>query len=91
MNTCRNRKSAVKCKTFAGKCMTQSGISKTKHIGNKLQLPFLGGGFTTAGSGAGVFAVFLRCPHGEVGAGFRSALPSSQMPGPCGARVSAGG
>ena len=60
--------------------------------GNRLQLPFLGGSHWD-GSGAGVFALNINEPRSNVnsGIGFRSALPSSQMPGPCGVRVSAGG
>ena len=60
--------------------------------GNRLQLPFLGGSYWN-GSGAGVFALNINEPRSNVnsGRGFRSALPSSQMPGPCGVRVSAGG
>ena len=51
-------------------------------------MPFLGGNWNN-GSGAGVFAMNLNNPrsYGDGGRGFRSALPSSRMPGPYGARA----
>ena len=51
-------------------------------------MPFLGGNWNN-GSGAGVFAMNLNNPRSNSGTniGFRSALPSSRMPGPYGARA----
>ena len=55
-------------------------------------MPFLGGSYGNDVR-AGVFAMNLNNPrsYGDGGRGFRSALPSSRMPGPYGARASAGG